>query len=179
MLHQKIIENRSGNFDGQVLGKSVRARGDQRKCNALAHQLPRQFQALHIAGLQRRGLSPLPVDPYRADGMDHEPELVRNAAFFLQSNSFIAYRLTGSVSQDLSQSYGWHNFDQRRLRYDEDLTRVFGIDRRFLLDMQYTAVRSGKVACDPEALVLDRIGNCIDEYLYATTEGGNTYAVRT
>lgn len=67
--------------------------------------------------------------------MHHEPELVRNAAFFLQSNSFIAYRLTGSVSQDLSQSYGWHNFDQRRMRYDEDLTRVFGIDRRFLLDM--------------------------------------------
>jgi D-tagatose-1,6-bisphosphate aldolase subunit GatZ/KbaZ len=47
------------------------------------------------------------------------------------------------------------------------------------MPMQYTAVRAGKVACDPEALVLDRIGNCIDEYLYATTEGGNTYAIRT
>jgi D-tagatose-1,6-bisphosphate aldolase subunit GatZ/KbaZ len=47
------------------------------------------------------------------------------------------------------------------------------------MPMQYTALRAGKFACDPEALILDRIGNCIDEYLYATIEGGNSHAVRT
>ncbi len=67
--------------------------------------------------------------------MEKEPELVKNTWYFLQSNSFIVYRLTGVISQDLSQSYGYHNFDQHTLRYDEALTREFGIDQRFLLDM--------------------------------------------
>lgn len=35
------------------------------------------------------------------------------------------------------------------------------------MPMQYSKVRSGAVANCPEALILDRIGNCIDEYLYA------------
>lgn len=39
------------------------------------------------------------------------------------------------------------------------------------MPMQYTAMRSGKITSDPEALLLDRICNCIDEYLYATIEG--------
>lgn len=67
--------------------------------------------------------------------MEQEPELVRRTHVFLQSNSFIAYRLTGVISQDLSQSYGYHNFDQHTLQYDDELIQAFGIDRRFLLDM--------------------------------------------
>ncbi len=35
---------------------------------------------------------------------------------------------------------------------------------------QYTALREGKITTDPEDLILDRICNCIDEYLYATIE---------
>ncbi len=35
------------------------------------------------------------------------------------------------------------------------------------MPMQYTAVREGRIKADPEALVMDRIGNCIDEYLFA------------
>ena len=67
--------------------------------------------------------------------MEHEPELVRRTRAFLQSNSFIDYRLTGVISQDLSQSYGYHNFDQHTLQYDDALTQAFGLERRFLLDM--------------------------------------------
>ena len=36
------------------------------------------------------------------------------------------------------------------------------------LPIQYTKVRAGKLANDPKALVLDRVKNCIDEYLYGT-----------
>lgn len=67
--------------------------------------------------------------------MANEPELVSQTHVFLQSNSFIVYRLTGVISQDLSQSYAYHNFDQRTLRYDDELTQAFGIDQRFLLNM--------------------------------------------
>lgn len=36
------------------------------------------------------------------------------------------------------------------------------------MPMQYPRVRSGKLANDPEALLMDRVGDCIDEYYYAT-----------
>jgi xylulokinase len=66
--------------------------------------------------------------------MENEPEIVRDAAYILQSNSFLVYRLTGKVSQDLSQSYGWSCFDQKKLCWDDALTKAFGIDPRFLLE---------------------------------------------
>ncbi len=36
------------------------------------------------------------------------------------------------------------------------------------MPIQYTKVREGKLANDPEALILDRITNTIDEYLFAS-----------
>ena len=32
---------------------------------------------------------------------------------------------------------------------------------------QYSKVRGGEIACDAQALLRDRVGQCIDEYLYA------------
>lgn len=84
--------------------------------------------------------------------MEHEPELVEKTMCFLQSNSFIAYRLTGQISQDISQSYCFHNFDQHTLRYDEGLTKAFGIDQRFLLDMVPCSSVVGKVTKQAAAL---------------------------
>lgn len=64
----------------------------------------------------------------------HHPEILKKASKILQSNSFIAYKLTGSISQDYSQCYGWHNFDQNTLRYDAAMTREFGIPESLLVD---------------------------------------------
>ncbi|MCZ0857611.1 FGGY family carbohydrate kinase [Actinomyces israelii] len=41
----------------------------------------------------------------------NRPEVYRAARWFLQSSSFIVLRLTGRVSQDVSQSYGIHAWD--------------------------------------------------------------------
>ena len=38
------------------------------------------------------------------------------------------------------------------------------------LPIQYTKVRNGELANDPKTLVLDRVCNCIDEYLYGTQQ---------
>lgn len=64
--------------------------------------------------------------------MENSPELINSAAHILQSNSFLACRLTGEVSMDLSQGYGWHCFDQKTLNFDEGLTKEFGIPERFI-----------------------------------------------
>ena len=55
------------------------------------------------------------------------PEVYTKTAYVLQSNGFIAYRLTGEVSQDLSQGYGLHCFDLRRGKYDYSLCEEMGI----------------------------------------------------
>ncbi len=64
----------------------------------------------------------------------HHPDILKKASKILQSNSFIVYKLTGHISQDYSQCYGWHNFDQRTLQYDHSLTREFGIPDSLLVD---------------------------------------------
>ena len=56
------------------------------------------------------------------------PEVYGRAHTFLQSNSFIAYRLTGVLSQDVSQLYGLQFFNLRNLKPDKELTRELGLD---------------------------------------------------
>jgi len=63
---------------------------------------------------------------------ENRPEVYRDAAFFLQSNSFIVHRLTGVFSQDICQGYGLHVFDMAHLCYDEPFARELGIDLRKL-----------------------------------------------
>ncbi len=46
---------------------------------------------------------------------------------FLQSNSYIVYKLTGVMSQDYSQGYGIHFFDMNTLTYDTELAKKMGL----------------------------------------------------
>ena len=50
---------------------------------------------------------------------ENMPEVYEKIDKILQSNSFIAYKLTGVMSQDVSQGYGLHCFDMRRAVWDE------------------------------------------------------------
>ena len=59
-------------------------------------------------------------------------EVYRSAAKFLQSNSFIGFKLTGAMSQDLSQCYGLHCFDIRKGCWDVSMCKDFGIDPELL-----------------------------------------------
>ena len=58
----------------------------------------------------------------------HFPEIYKKTRWFLQCNSFIVYRLTGIVSQDVSQGYGLHVFDIVKKQYDSGLCSELGID---------------------------------------------------
>lgn len=59
---------------------------------------------------------------------EHAPQVYRDAAQFLQANSFIVYRLTGVCSQDRSQGYGLHCYNMRTSAWDEDTCRRMGLD---------------------------------------------------
>ena len=63
------------------------------------------------------------------------PDVYRNIWKILQSNSFIAYRLTGEISQDICQAYGLHFFHMRTGQWDADLCREMGIPMEFMPDI--------------------------------------------
>lgn len=66
---------------------------------------------------------------------EHLPEVYEHADKILQSNSFIAYRLTGEMTQDRSQGYGLQCFDIRKGVWNTELCREMGIRSSLLPDI--------------------------------------------
>lgn len=60
------------------------------------------------------------------------PQVYEKTDKILQSNSFIAFKLTGAVSQDVSQGYGLHCFDMRKGCWSEEMCERLGIPVTFL-----------------------------------------------
>ena len=60
------------------------------------------------------------------------PEVYEKIDKILQSNSFIAFKLTGAITQDMSQGYGLHCFDMKKGCWDEEMCRHLGIPMEFL-----------------------------------------------
>ncbi|MDO4788456.1 MAG: xylulokinase [Johnsonella sp.] len=63
---------------------------------------------------------------------EESPEIYNKTDKILQSNSYIVYRLTGKITQDLSQGYGWSCFNMREGKWDRELCRELGIEDSFL-----------------------------------------------
>lgn len=60
------------------------------------------------------------------------PDVYAKTNKILQSNSFIAYRLTGAITQDISQGYGMHCFNMRTGTWDGEMCERLGIPADFL-----------------------------------------------
>ena len=63
---------------------------------------------------------------------ENRPEVFEKTEKILQSNSYIVYRMTGEITQDLSQGYGLACFDMRKGSWDDSMCQALGIQRRFL-----------------------------------------------
>ena len=66
---------------------------------------------------------------------EHRPEVFEKTEKILQSNSYIVYRMTGEITQDLSQGYGLACFDMRKGCWDDEACAELGIPRKFLPDL--------------------------------------------
>ena len=60
------------------------------------------------------------------------PEVYAKIYKILQSNSYIAFKLTGAVTQDVSQGYGLHCFNMKKGCWDEKMCKRLGIPMEFL-----------------------------------------------
>lgn len=67
---------------------------------------------------------------------EERPDIYKATNKILQSNSYIVYRLTGKISQDLSQGYGWACFNMREGKWDRELCKAMGVDDALLPDIR-------------------------------------------
>lgn len=63
---------------------------------------------------------------------ENMPEVYNNTYKILQSNSFIAYKLTDKISQEPSQGYGWNCYDMKKGEWDTSLCEEMGVNPDFL-----------------------------------------------
>ncbi len=63
---------------------------------------------------------------------NHLAKVVPGIHTILQTNGFIVYRLTGELTQDVSQAYGYHCFDIRRGTWNLGMLEKLGIDPQWL-----------------------------------------------
>lgn len=63
------------------------------------------------------------------------PQMYENIDKILQSNAFIAYRLTDAFSHDMSQGYGVHCYDMKNGCWNDEMCEKMGIPRSFLPEL--------------------------------------------
>ncbi len=100
----------------------------------IAARVRRQIGEEAIFSVAGNGFEPAYTTPKLLWFREERPEIYKKCAKFLQSNSYIALRLTGVFSQDLSQSYGIHFFDQKKLAYDTALAAEMGLSPELLCE---------------------------------------------
>ncbi len=79
----------------------------------------------------------------------HMPEVFNKTFKFLQSNSFIAYKLTGVMTQDVSQGYGLHLFNMKTGQYEQSMADALNIPLEMLPEIHACHEVIGEVT--PEA----------------------------
>ncbi len=79
------------------------------------------------------------------------PEVYNSTYKFLQSNSFIAFRLTGKISHDLSQGYGVHSFNMKEGIWDDIFCEELGFDRQKLPELYQCHEVIGEVSKEAAA----------------------------
>lgn len=63
---------------------------------------------------------------------EHKPEIYEKTDKVLQASSYIVYKLTQSITQDISQGYALQCFDIKNGKWHDDLIKAFGISRSYL-----------------------------------------------
>lgn len=66
---------------------------------------------------------------------ENEPRVFAKTKKFLSSNGYINYKLTGELTQDISQAYGFHLFNMRKGSWSGELSKKIGIPQELLPDI--------------------------------------------
>ena len=102
------------------------------RCQEICRELNEKIGAEAIFHLSGNSLQPTYTTPKVVWYKEALPEVYGRIDKILQSNGYLVYRLTGALTQDISQGYGWHCFDMRQGVWNLDMCRQLGIPESFL-----------------------------------------------
>ena len=102
------------------------------RSEAICRETAKRLGEDKIFGLCGNPVSPCYTWPKILWYRKNRPEVFEKTEKVLQSNSYIAYRMTGEITQDLSQGYGLACFDMRKGCWDEEACEALGIPRKLL-----------------------------------------------
>lgn len=118
------------------------------RASEICREMKTRIGADRILSLCGNPLQPSYTTPKILWYQRKRPELYEKIRWFVQSNSYIVYRLTGLLSQDLSQGYGLHCFDMTRGSWDADMAGVLGISVDMLPDIYPCHAIVGRVTAE-------------------------------
>lgn len=121
------------NQEGQVLCNTPIWMDTRAK--AICDELKEKIDEQEIFNLCGNKLQPAYTLPKILWYKKHLPEMYAQIYKVLQSNSFIAYKLTGSMTQDVSQGYGLQCFNARTGSWDLEMCEKLGIEISMLPDI--------------------------------------------
>ena len=102
------------------------------RSEAICRETAERLGEEKLFGLYGNPVSPCYTWPKILWYRKNQPEVFEKTEKILQSNSYIAYRMTGEITQDLSQGYGLACFDMRKGCWDDDACEALGIPRKLL-----------------------------------------------
>lgn len=100
----------------------------QKECDFLNKAIGEE-RIFDIAG---NGLNPSYTTPKIIWYRDNLPEVFEKTDKILHANGYIGYRLTGAVTEDICDAYGWHCFNMHTGKWDPDMAKELGIPKDFL-----------------------------------------------
>ncbi len=136
--------------DGKVLARTpiwmdTRAAG-------ICDRLNREIGADRIFAVAGNRLQPSYTTPKVIWYRENLPEVYARTDKILQCNGYLVYKLTGVVTQDICQGYGWHCFDMRNGRWDYEMARELSIPASFLPESVPCDAVVGHVSAEAAAL---------------------------
>ena len=101
------------------------------ECDYLKNKLG-EDRIFRVSG---NGMNPSYTTPKVLWYRKHLPGVYEKTDKILHANGYIGYRLTGAITDDICDAYGWHCFDMRRGRWDPDMARELEIPAGFLPEL--------------------------------------------
>lgn len=122
-----------------------------RRAEPQAQALQQSPHADELVNLAANPLDAAYITPKLVWLREHEPEVYRQTAYWLSSSSYVVKQLTGVDSCDFTQAYGWHCFDIRNERWDEQAADWLGIDLAQLPPLHQSCAVVGTVTAHAAA----------------------------
>lgn len=97
------------------------------RARTICDRVKKQGLEKELFSISGNGFTPSYTTPKMIWFKENCRDIYDKTACFLQSNSFIVLKLTGVCSQDMSQGYGIHFFNQTTGTYEKELAMELGL----------------------------------------------------